>query len=175
MANQMNQPQSGSGPAALACRIAPLYRLLACVPDGLMQLLARLTIAPIFWLSGETKVVAKACLFHGDCTPGSLTVMLFQTEYKMPWLDPHVWASLASLSEHLFPVLLILGLATRFAALSLLIMTLMIQFFVYPQWLVWWNTHILWAFPLFYVMSRGPGPVSLDHLIVHFFGCKKAV
>jgi len=164
----MDHPQ-----ASLACKITPLYRLLEKVPNGFLQLFARLSIAPIFWLSGETKVVARGCLFHGDCTPASLATMLFQTEYKLPGLDPQTWASLAALSEHLFPALLIVGLASRFAALSLFIMTMVIQFLVYPEWLVWWNTHILWVFPLFYVMSRGPGPLSLDYLIVQLFGCKR--
>ena len=77
-------------------------------------------------------------------------------------MDPIVAAHLAALAEHVFPVLLVLGLATRFSALALLLMTLVIQNFVYPDA---WPTHGTWAALLLLPMARGPGGVSLDHLI----------
>jgi putative oxidoreductase len=60
------------------------------------------------------------------------------------------------------PVLLVLGLLTRPAALVLLGMTTVIEIFVYPQA---WPTHIQWAAMLFVLLCRGPGKLSLDHLV----------
>ncbi len=154
------------GIARLACRLAPWYRWFARTPEWFLQIFARLAIAPMFWLSGETKVNALDCLTDLDCTPGGMAVMLFREEYRLPLLDPHLAAALAAFAEHVFPLMLVLGIGTRIAAAGLLAMTLVIQIFVYPEWLVFWNTHVMWAFPLFYVLARGPGPVSLDHLVV---------
>lgn len=91
---------------------------------------------------------------------GELTVALFRDEYKVPILPPELAALLATWAEHLFPVLLVLGLGTRFAALGLLAMTAVIQLFVYPGA---WPTHGSWAAVLLYLAARGPGRISLDH------------
>lgn len=72
----------------------------------------------------------------------------------------------ATVSEHLFPVLILLGFATRFSALALLGMTLTIQFFVYPDA---YPTHGTWIAILLYLMARGPGTLSIDHLIARRF------
>jgi putative oxidoreductase len=89
-------------------------------------------------------------------------IELLRTEYKLPLIDPVLAAYLATIAEHVFPVLLVIGLATRFAALALLIMTLIIEIFVYPEA---WPTHGTWAACFLLLMMRGPGPVSFDHLI----------
>src|SRR5690606_15035563 len=89
-------------------------------------------------------------------------IALFRDEYRLPLIDPVIGAHLAAFAEHFFPVLLVLGLATRFAALALLVMTLVIQIFVYPDA---WPTHGTWAACFLILMTRGPGCVSLDHLI----------
>jgi putative oxidoreductase len=65
----------------------------------------------------------------------------------------------ATWSEHLLPLLLLLGLGTRLAALGLLGMTLVIQLFVYPDA---WPTHLTWAVALLYLVGRGPGALALD-------------
>ena len=80
----------------------------------------------------------------------------------MPLVPPDWAATLAATAEHVFPLLLLLGLATRFSALALLMMTLVIEIFVYPDA---YPTHGLWAALLLYLMARGPGIVSLDHLL----------
>jgi len=90
------------------------------------------------------------------------TVQLFRDEYKVPLLPPEVAANLASLQEHLFSVLLVIGLASRLSALGLLCMTTVIEIFVYPEN---WPDHLLWAGALLYVLARGPGELSLDALI----------
>jgi len=112
------------------------------------------SVAAVFWRSGQTKVdgwhVSDATLF------------LFKDEYKLPLIDPTLAAYLATFAEHFFPVLLLLGLATRLSALALLVMTLVIEIFVYPDA---WPTHGTWAACFLLLMAQGPGKVSLDHLI----------
>jgi putative oxidoreductase len=98
---------------------------------------------------------------------GLLTVndnayMLFEEEYKLPLISPELGAHLAAYAEHLFPLLLALGLATRLSALGQLAMTAVIQFFVYPAA---WPTHLTWAVGLLYLAGRGGGALSLDRLL----------
>jgi putative oxidoreductase len=90
------------------------------------------------------------------------TFYLFQYEYQVPVIPPQIAAYIATYSEHLFPVLLVLGLASRLSALALLGMTIVIQVFVYPGA---WATHLGWATALAFIIFRGPGALSLDHLI----------
>ena len=122
------------------------------VPDDLLALVSRVSMAAIFFLSGRTKV-------SGFLTITDSAYELFRTEYKLPIIPPEVAAHLAAYAEHLFPLLLVLGLFTRFAALSLLGMTLVIQVFVYPDA---WPTHLSWAAALLYLAGRGAGVLSLD-------------
>ena len=87
----------------------------------------------------------------------------------MPLLPPEAAAWLATVSEHLFSVLLIVGLASRLGATALLGMTLVIQFFVYPDA---WPTHILWIALLALIIARRPGALSLDHLVSRRFAAQ---
>lgn len=127
---------------------------LARIPHAAVALAARIFPAAIFWMSGQTKV-------NGFALSDS-AVDLFRDEYRLPLIDPAVAAYLAATAEHLLPVLLAIGLASRFAALALLGMTLVIQIFVYPGA---WPTHGVWAACFLVVIARGPGAWSLDHLI----------
>nr|WP_240634332.1 DoxX family protein [Pseudomonas otitidis] len=126
-----------------------MQRLL---PDALLYLLVRVGIASVFFLSGRTKVEGLLSI-----TPG--TYELFRSEYALPLLPPELAAHLATYAEHLFPLLLVLGLATRLSALALLGMTLVIQVFVYPDA---WSTHLSWAALLLVLVGRGAGAWSLD-------------
>ncbi len=126
--------------------------LFARLPWELPALLARLVPASIFWASGQTKVDG----WH--IAPS--TWVLFENDYALPLIPPHLAAVMATTAEHLFPVLLILGLLTRFAALALLGMTLVIEIFVYPDA---WQTHGLWAACFLVLIACGPGRLSLDH------------
>ena len=83
------------------------------------------------------------------------------TNTSLPLLSPEIAAHAAAYAEHLFPVLLVVGLFTRIAALALLVMTAVIQFFVYPDA---WPTHLSWAGLLLYLAGRGAGPISLDRI-----------
>ncbi|WP_136478066.1 DoxX family protein [Pseudomonas sp. DG56-2] len=128
-------------------------QLQGLISDSLLSLIARLGIAAIFFLSGRTKVEGLLSI-----TPS--TYELFRAEYVLPLLPPWLAAHLATYAEHLFPLLLVLGLCTRFAGLALLGMTLVIQVFVYPDA---WPTHLSWAGLLLVVIGRGGGRWSLDH------------
>lgn len=129
-------------------------RLFEGIPHDVIAILARVIVGLVFWLSGRTKVDGFALK--------SSTFFLFENEYKVPLIPPDIAAYLATAAEHVFPVLLWVGLATRLSATALLIMTLVIQIFVYPNAYV---THGLWAIGLLYLMKYGPGRLSLDHLI----------
>jgi putative oxidoreductase len=77
-------------------------------------------------------------------------------------LPPDLAAYLSTIGEHLFPILLFVGLAARLSALGLFGMTMVIQLFVVPGG---WPEHILWLSLLTLIIARGPGAISLDHLI----------
>lgn len=135
--------------------LRPLPALLArALPASLLLLIARLGIASIFFLSGRTKV-------DGLLTITPATYSLFAEEYRVPLLSPELAAHIATYSEHLFPLLLVLGLLTRISALALLGMTLVIQVFVYPDA---WPTHLSWAAILLPLIAQGGGAISLDRL-----------
>jgi len=133
--------------------------VLSAIPYWAIALIARLSIAGVFWQSGETKVDGWRL--------SASAVELFRNEYRLPLVDPTLAATSAAIAEHVFPILLVLGLATRFSALALLIMTLIIEIFVYPDA---WPTHGTWAACFLMLMARGPGPISLDHLIAQRYG-----
>jgi putative oxidoreductase len=134
--------------------LAPVHALLARIPDSLLLLAARVFPAAIFWQSGRTKVDGFAL--------NDSVVFLFEEEYKLPLLPPELAATLAAIGEHVFPILLVLGLATRLSALALIGMTATIQIFVYPDA---WPTHGVWAVALLLVAMKGPGAWSLDRAI----------
>ncbi len=125
------------------------------LPETVLLLVARLGIAAVFFQSGRTKV-------EGWLTITDSTYYLFETDYKLPLVPPHLAAHLATYQEHLFPILLFLGLGTRFAALGLLGMTTVIEVFVYPDA---WPTHLSWAAILLPLIAKGGGALSLDRLL----------
>ena len=129
--------------------------LEAWIGMDLVLAASRLGIASVFFYSGRTKVDG---FFH--VTDGA--VALFRDEYRLPLVDPWLAAHAAAYAEHLFPLLLVLGLATRLSALALLGMTLVIEVFVYPDA---WPTHLSWAAPLLLLAARGAGAWSADRLL----------
>ena len=123
--------------------------------DSMLLLVGRLAIAAIFFLSGRTKVT-------GLFTITDATFELFRTDYALPLVPPVAAAWAATISEHLFSTLLVLGLATRFSAAALLGMTLVIEIFVYPDA---WPTHLSWAAMMLPLIVKGGGRYSLDRVI----------
>lgn len=130
-------------------------RLEAALGDGALALGARIAVAAIFLQSGRTKVDAFL-----EVTPSAIE--LFRSEYRLPLLPPELAAHLAAYAEHLFPALLIVGLFARVSALALLVMTAVIQVFVYPDA---WPTHLSWAMLLLVVVARGAGAWSADRAL----------
>ncbi|HET6377776.1 MAG TPA: DoxX family protein [Methylocella sp.] len=129
--------------------------LLDKIPQSLISLAARVFPAAVFWMSGQTKVEG----FHVT----ENAIALFRQEYALPLIDPELAAKIAAFSEHFFPFLLVIGLASRIAAFALLFMTAVIEIFVYPDA---WPTHGVWATCFLVVIARGPGIFSLDHLLM---------
>ncbi len=134
-------------------RVADLLTFF--VSHGLLALATRVAVGAIFFLSGRTKV-------DGLLTVNDSAYTLFREEYKVPLLPPELAAHIATYAEHLFPILLVLGLFTRLSALALLGMTAVIQIFVYPGA---WPTHLSWAALMLYLAGRGAGRVSIDHAL----------
>ncbi|MBB6309719.1 DoxX family protein [Xanthobacter tagetidis] len=144
----------------LLCRLRRLVLLGEHIPYAVLGLAARVFPAAVFWQSGQTKLDANWRVSEN-------AVYLFQEEYRLPLIDPAIGAHLAAAAEHVFPALLVLGLASRLSALALLGMTAVIQLFVYPDA---WPTHGTWAALFLLVVARGPGAISLDHLIGRWAG-----
>jgi putative oxidoreductase len=145
----------------LVRRAAQVICLLESLPYWVLGLAARVFPAAVFWQSGQTKIEG----WHLSDS----AIALFQDEYKLPLVDPTAAAYAAAFAEHFFPILLVLGLASRFAAFSLLVMTSIIEIFVYPDA---WPTHGVWATCFLLVITRGPGLISIDHFIAKHFGLR---
>jgi putative oxidoreductase len=120
-------------------------------PLSILQLGMRIGVGAVFFNAGLLKYRSF-----------EFAVKLFEDEYKVPLLDPTFGARLAMFNELTFSALLFLGLATRLATLPLLGMIAVIQTFVYPHA---WPDHVFWASNLLFLLTRGPGMLSLDHLI----------
>ncbi|BBF82591.1 DoxX family protein [Asticcacaulis excentricus] len=127
-------------------------QLMAKLPEDVIALITRFGVAAIFFSSARTKVDGLLHISDG-------TYVLFEQEYALPLIPPHAAAVAATVSEHLFSILLVLGLFTRYSALAFLGMTAVIEIFVYPDA---WPTHLSWAGLLIYLIGRGGGAYSLD-------------
>jgi putative oxidoreductase len=159
--------------------MSPAYFVNRCIhymqqiPDSLISLLGRFSVSAIFWLSAQTKIEGFALnLISGDIHLGmphlsASAVALFAQEYRLPIISPELAAVLAAVCEHVFALLLLIGLGSRFAALALLGMTVTIQIFVYPDA---YPTHGAWAAVLLFIIAYGPGIVSIDHLLARRYG-----
>jgi len=126
-------------------------------PLWLLLLVQRLGIAAVFFMSGRTKIADGSWFTISD---GAFE--LFRTDYALPFLPPIPATYASTISEHLFPILLTLGLFTRVSAGALLVMTAVIEIFVYPDA---WPTHLSWAGMLLPLIALGGGKLSLDRLL----------
>jgi len=124
------------------------------IPYSVIALMSRIAVADVFWRSARTKVNGFSIREE--------TFYLFREEYKVPLLPPDLAAYLSTLGEHVFSALLFVGLASRLSALGLFGMTMVIQLFVVPGG---WPEHILWLSLLTLIIARGPGAISIDHLV----------
>lgn len=134
-------------------------RLSGAIPASLLLLFVRVVLGGVFWRSGQTKVVEGTWFTLSDST-----LELFRTEYAGVPLPAELAAPMANAAEHILPAMLLVGLFTRFSALGLIGMTLVIQIFVYPD--AWWPEHSLWTALALILVLHGGGMISLDALLV---------
>jgi putative oxidoreductase len=132
-----------------------LFRQLERFPLSIIQLAMRIGVGAVFFNAGLLKY-----------NSWEFTVLLFRDEYKVPVLAPVTAAQIAMIQELTIPVLLFVGLATRIATVPLLGMIAVIQTFVYPSA---WTEHLVWGSILVFLLTRGPGVLSLDYLIARRF------
>ncbi len=131
--------------------------LLDRIPNALVLLFVRITAAQPFWFSGRSKIEEGTWF-----TMRPEVVDLFRYEYDLPLISPEIAAPMATLAEHVLPIMLVFGLLTRFSAAGLLVMTAVIQLLVYPD--AWWTVHSLWTALLLVPLAMGGGAISLDQL-----------
>lgn len=166
MTSDISAPLHTRAPGPLRSVINTIHAGLSRIPDTLIAIVGRFSIAAVFWKSGQTKIEGLAIdIVGGDFQLdwprlSDSAVSLFENEYQLPLLPPEFAAIAAASAEHLFPILLLIGLATRLSAFALLIMTLTIQIFVYPSA---YPVHGVWAAVLLFLMAKGGGGLSLDH------------
>ncbi|MEQ1597607.1 MAG: DoxX family protein [Casimicrobium sp.] len=131
------------------------------VAESIALVFVRLALAGIFWMSGRTKVDEGSLL-----TVSENAIYQFSEEpfSNVPLLPSDIAAYLTTYAEHILPILLVLGLFTRLSALALMGMTLVIQFFVFPE--AWWQVHILWVALAMVLIVRGGGILTLDRLLI---------
>ena len=145
--------------------------------DEAIALLARIGLAFTFWLSGQTKIEGLVLdpfglqVQWGWPHVSESALELFRSEYALPLLPPEWAALMAATAEHVLPLMLILGLGTRVAALGVLGMTLVIQVFVYP---LAFPTHALWAASALALLVHGGGRLALDRPLAHRLARKGA-
>jgi putative oxidoreductase len=145
---------STTSPRALPAPVEALrraYHWLDRVPYTVLAIPLRLAVATVFWNSALTHLANW-----------QTTLYLFANDYRLPFLPPAPAAYMAVAIEITTPILLVLGMLTRPAALVLLGMTGVIETFIYPQA---WPTHIQWAAMLLVLLCRGPGALSVDYLL----------
>ena len=159
--------------------IKPIQRIISlfeCIPHTFIAALGRFSIAAVFWKSGQTKIEGLAIdIISGEFHLGwphlsDSAVTLFTYEYNLPLIPPEIAATLAAFAEHVFPILILFGLATRFSALALLVMTLVIEIFVYPDA---YPVHGIWATVLLVLIAKGPGKISIDYWLARRNGLVK--
>lgn len=131
------------------------------VAESIALVFVRLALAGIFWMSGRTKVEEGTLLSVSENAIYQFTEEPFS---NVPLLPSDMAAYLTTYAEHILPILLVLGLFTRLSSLALLGMTLVIQFFVFPE--AWWQVHILWVALAMVLIVRGGGVLTLDRLLV---------
>lgn len=134
---------------------AALIRLLERIPYALIALLARLSVAWPIWVEGRDRVS------HGwnILEPRSSTMTMFLGGHNIRWIPYETAATATQLAEFALPILLAIGLASRFAAFGLLVLIVVFEIFVHVGPLA---EHGAWAALLLMIMRFGPGSLSLD-------------
>jgi putative oxidoreductase len=146
--------------------------LCSFIPYALVALVLRLMMAREFFLDGQTLISGtrlSQTVYGFDFSVvlplqvRAETISNFVAQYGALPVPPMLAAYIVSYAEFILPILLLIGFGTRFAALGLLVVTGVIDFYVMPQAL--WSEHIYWGAILLVLLSRGPGALSIDHFI----------
>jgi len=154
-----HSPNTSARPALVRQVVDGGSRLLSRFPMSITQVALRFAVAVPFWRSGLTK-------WDGFLQLSDSAIYLFTEEFRLHLFGgeyaypfPHLIAFVSGAGEIVFPILLVLGLGTRFAALGILVMTGMIQLTVPDGWA---NFHLPWAAMALAVLTYGPGRIALD-------------
>ena len=129
--------------------------------EGVALLLIRLALAGVFWRSGRTKVVEGTWFEINE-----VQYFLFE-EFGLP-LSPQIMVPMTTYVEFFLPLLVAFGIFTRLSASALLVMTMVIQFLIFPE--AWWPVHSLWAAMALILMARGGGIFSVDAVVTKMRG-----
>jgi putative oxidoreductase len=170
---------TASSPSIIASIRGKLFAFCAVIAYALVALGLRFVMARVFFLSGQAKIEGPSVHIHLNAPvldfsvilPAqikSATFQMFETQYADLPVPPAVAATLFTYAEFVLPICLVLGFATRLAALGLLVMTLLLQFYVLPT--MWWSAHVYWVSILAVLICRGPGAISIDALIRWLYG-----
>lgn len=147
--------------------LSPIDKLIASTPDFVVNIAMRLIIFNIFWTSVQTKIVGASVAGQNfafwNITEN--TFLKFYFDYSIPFVPTTLAAYTVTFGEFFFALMILFGLFTRLAALGLLVITMVIQFYIYPD--AWWSTHVFWAVILLYLMRFGGGSVSLDKILLN--------
>lgn len=159
MNRSLHNNRSPLSAATLLDRASGLVQAIAWPP--LTQFVLRVALAVPFWKSGALK-------WNGFLSLNDTAVSLFSDEFKLhlpggpyPFPAPMATAFLAGSFEIILPTMVVLGLGTRFAAVGLLLMTLVVELTVLDGWPI----HLTWAGMALAIMAGGPGPLSFDHVL----------
>ena len=149
----------------LACKIlGPIDKVCAAMPEWVLNLSMRIIIFKVFWFSAQTKI-SGLTLFGQHFAFWNVTettIFLFDFEYGVPLIPADIAAYLGTFGEFFLSLMILFGFLTRFAALGLVVMTLVIQY-VYPDF--WWSSHAYWLVILIYLVRHGGGQVSVDRFL----------
>jgi putative oxidoreductase len=148
------------------CKVlGPIDSLLSTIPEWAVNLAMRLVIFKVFWFSVQTKITGLTIggQHFAFWNVTDSTFLLFDFEYGIPLIPSEIAAYLGTFGEFFLALMILFGFMTRFAALGLMVMTMTIQFFVYPD--AWWSVHVYWALILLYLMRNGGGLLSVDRLL----------
>ena len=148
------------------CKVlGPIDSLLSMIPEWVVNLAMRLVIFKVFWFSVQTKITGLTIggQHFAFWNVTDTTFLLFDFEYGIPLIPSELAAYLGTFGEFFLALMILFGFMTRFAALGLMVMTMTIQFFVYPD--AWWSVHVYWALILLYLMRNGGGLLSVDRLL----------
>lgn len=136
--------------------IDSLINLFARIPHALIAVLGRIAVGLVFWNMARAKVRGWNVF---EASGSSLDQF---RAYRLPYIPAEIGAITMQVAEHVLPAMLIIGLASRFSALGLLILTILMQVFFNPGAYLLYGA---WAAILLMLMKYGPGKISLDYLI----------